>query len=107
MSFRVPTVKFMMNVGFTEDQAKFIRTAIQKYFDRNWLRLPRPTRTLQKISDYLNHCGVESIPAGTNQKSPDITYVNTGESDGTTVMWINHRFVIGNWGSIVERGNYS
>ena len=51
--------------------------------------------------------GVESIPEGSNQKSPEIHYVNTGDSYGETVLFINGRFRLGNWGDIVERGNYS
>lgn len=104
--YNIPTVKFMMNRGFTKEQATFIRKAIERYYKKYPFNHPRPTTTLNKISEMLNLCGVESIPKGNNEKSPEIVYVNSGDTYDTTVMWINGRFRIGDWGSIFERGNY-
>lgn len=61
---------------------------------------------LQRLDTVLGNYGVERIPQGRNAKSPAIEYSNTGDSYGTTVMIIRGKFVIGNWGSIVEMGEY-
>jgi hypothetical protein len=58
------------------------------------------------ISEIIGGFGVEHIPAGRNSKSPSITYVNMGDTYRTTLLWVNGKFRIGDWGSIVERGNY-
>lgn len=55
----------------------------------------------------LGTFGVEHIERGNNQRSPAIRYLNTGDSYGLTVMVIRRRFVVGCWGDVVERGNYS
>ena len=58
------------------------------------------------IDRVLGTCGVEYIPAGHNQRSPAITYCNAGDTYATTVMWVRGRYLVGCWGSIVERGRY-
>ena len=55
----------------------------------------------------LGTFGVESIHQGSNQRSPAIDYLNTGDSYELTIMYIRGRFRIGCWGDIVERGNYN
>ena len=50
--------------------------------------------------------GVEHIPHGKNKKSPEITYLNTGETFGLTILFVNGQYRLGAWGDIVERGNY-
>lgn len=62
---------------------------------------------LEDISRILRMFGAEHIPAGSNQKSPEIYYVNTGRSYQQTILFINGRFRCGDWGSIVESGNYA
>lgn len=59
-----------------------------------------------KIDSILGTHGVERIPRGRNKRSPAITYCNTGDAYGTTVLYVNGRFRIGSWGDLVERGNY-
>lgn len=61
--------------------------------------------TEKKYSD-LGTFGVEYIAAGKNKKSPEITYLNTGETYELTILVVRNRFIIGSWGDIVERGNY-
>lgn len=66
---------------------------------------------LKQIDEILHTHGVEYIPAGHNRRSPAISYCNTGDTYRDTCMvlhdnWLSYRFVIGNWGSIVERGDY-
>lgn len=61
---------------------------------------------MERIDRILETCGVERIPHGHNQRSPAITYCNTGDTYNTTIMKINGRFVIGCWGDYVERGHY-
>lgn len=58
------------------------------------------------VSDIIGGFGVEHIPAGRGSKSPSITYVNMGDTYDTTLLYVNGKFRIGDWGSIVERGNY-
>ena len=50
--------------------------------------------------------GVEYIPEGHNSKSPSIEYVNLGDTYNCTLMYLNGHYVVGDWGTIVERGNY-
>lgn len=101
---RLPTVKNMMSRGFSKEQATKIRELMERYEQKSLGKFPR--NTLEKISDILGGCGIETIGAGHNSMSPKITYVNMGDSYDVTVMWINGNFQIGDWGSIVERGNY-
>ena len=54
----------------------------------------------------LNTFGVEYIRRGHNQKSPAIEYCNTGDTYATTLLYIRGTYRVGDWGSIVERGNY-
>ena len=51
--------------------------------------------------------GVEQIERGKGHGSPAITYLNAGDPYLTTAAYINGRFCVVNWGSIVERGSYS
>lgn len=110
----IPTVKNMISHGFTEEQAKKIRAVLEDFTRRfpggynKQLQLVRPITTLEKICRILNGCDVQSIPEGTNSRSPAIHYVNMGDTYDTTVMYVGYRqWRIGDWGSIVERGNYS
>jgi len=49
---------------------------------------------------------LQKIHAGHNAKSPAITYINKGDTYDTTLMRVNGVLRVGNWGSIVEAGNY-
>ena len=101
----VPTVKFMMRHGFEREEAETIPRTHGRFCRRYPSGNTRPSKTLQQISDVMDGCGVESIPAGHNSRSPGIEYVNMGDAYDTTVMWTG-RFRIGSWGDIVERGSY-
>ena len=50
--------------------------------------------------------GVEYIRPGAGAKSPAIEYLNTGDTYTTTLLFIRGKYRVGNWGDIVERGNY-
>lgn len=90
----------------SDEDAKRIRTVIELATDSYFSPTLRPGQAMNRIDSILGTHGVEHIPAGHNSKSPAITYCNTGDTYGTTVMLINGRFRIGCWGDIVERGNY-
>jgi hypothetical protein len=55
----------------------------------------------------LGTFGVEYIPAGRGARSPEVTYLNTGDTYELTILYIRGRFRVGCWGDIVERGNYN
>lgn len=78
-------------------------TAIQV---RNAMRYKRPQEAMDIIDEILGTHGVEYISQGRNAKSPAITYCNTGDTYGTTILYVNGRYRVGCWGDIVERGNY-
>lgn len=102
---RLPTVKLMVKRGFTEEQATKIRKLMEKFADRYPFGDVKPAKTMENIGSIMG-CEIQEIRKGRNQKSPAITYVNTGDPYDTTVMWVQGQFVIGNWGYYVERGNY-
>jgi hypothetical protein len=62
---------------------------------------------LEVINETIGGFGVEYIAQGHNQKSPAIEYVNMGDTYATTILYVNGKFKIGNWGDIVERSNYN
>lgn len=51
--------------------------------------------------------GVEHIDKGSNRRSPEIEYLNTGDTYDLTVLYVNGRFRVGCCGDIVERGDYA
>jgi len=55
----------------------------------------------------LGTFGVEGFEAGRNSRSPEISYLNTGDPYDSTLLYVNGRYRIGCWGDYVERGNYS
>ena len=61
---------------------------------------------LARCSEVLEYYGVEYIPAGTGSNAPSIHYVNSGDTYDTTILKIRGNYKVGNWGDIVERGNY-
>ena len=101
--------------GITRDQAVSVRHAM--YIYDTWQRCQRPfsgppsiatvSGVMQRIDEILQGYGVKYIPAGKGKRSPSITYVNMGDTYETTVMYVRGRFLIGAWGDIVERGNYT
>lgn len=63
-------------------------------------------RGMSAINLVLGTHGVERVPRGRDEKSPAIMYCNTGDTYGTTVLYVNESYRIGAWGDIVERGDY-
>lgn len=63
-------------------------------------------QTEKKFPD-LGTFGVEYTPAGSNRRSPAITYLNAGDTYESTILYIRGRFRVGTWGDVVERGNYA
>lgn len=61
---------------------------------------------MSAADEFLKTFGVEYIPAGHNSKSPAIEYCNAGDTYTTTLLFVNGSYRVGDWGSIVERGNY-
>jgi len=65
------------------------------------------SNAMSLIDEVLGTYGVEYIPAGHNNKSPSITYCNTGDAYKPTVMLLDDwKWAVGSWRDIVERGNY-
>ncbi len=104
---RLPSVKAIENVLQTsKEDAKKIREILEDFRDRFQFRPVIPKRTLGKISDILGYHGYEHIPQGRNSRSPAIHYANSGDTYSPTILYFNGNFSVGNWGDIVERGNY-
>ena len=51
--------------------------------------------------------GVEYIPEGRGDRSPAVDYLNSGDTYADTLLYVRGRFTVGNWGDIVERGDYA
>lgn len=100
----IPSLKTITS-AFGAEKATEVRRLMERFHTRNDVGI-RPTHTLAKIDQIIKGYGVEYIGKGRNQKSPSIMYVNMGDTYDTTVMWVRGRFVVGDWGSIVERGDY-
>jgi len=78
----------------------------------NWLRQcyshPGYHRVkMEMLNVALRTYGVEYIKPGKGAKSPAIEYCNSGDTYAPTLLFINGRYSVGNWGDIVERGNYA
>jgi len=99
-----PSLKTFRKFGFNDGQSQRIREAIRHYELHHTGK--RPTNTMEKINTIMDSNGVECIPPGHNSRSPEILYINEGDSYMTTVLFVGGRFRLGCWGDIVERGNY-
>jgi hypothetical protein len=86
----IPTVKLMIDRGFTADQATKIRALMENYRGRYPCGERYPRITLEKISDVIEGFGCERIPKGHNSKSPAIAYANMGDPYHLTIMWYNY-----------------
>jgi len=103
----IPTIKSMVRAGFTPEQAQKIRTRIERYYRKHPFGDVIPHNCLEDISAILDQFGHETIQAGSNARSPRIDYVNTGDTYSVTILFVRGKFRVGDWGSIVERGNYA
>lgn len=100
----IPSVKTLTQ-AFGNNKAKIVRKLMVSHEQNNRPGC-YPNITMEEINAVIEGYGVEFIEKGHNAKSPAITYVNLGDTYKTTVMWVNGKFRVGDWGSIVERGNY-
>ncbi len=108
---RIPSVKMMKSRGFTHDEAVKVRKRMEKLRD-----LPYKGRyhhfsfdvvdCLEDISRIIGGFGCEYNKAGTNKKSPEFEYVNTGDSYSTTILYYNGNFHCHDQGFLIEYGNY-
>lgn len=96
--FRSPAI-VTLNKYFGKENAKLIKHAIEN--SRNKIV------ALEKCDKILNGHGVECIPAGIGSNSPEIKYVNLGDTYSTTIILVDGIFRVGDWGSYVEKGNYN
>ena len=88
----IPTVKTMA-VHFSKDKAVQLRKAFEGYVN-NGRKVG-----LREALDILDGYGIEYI----QHKDMSIAYVNMGDSYATTILRVNGKIRIGDWGSIVER----
>lgn len=88
----IPTVKTMA-VHFGKDKAVQLRKAFEGYVN-NGRKVG-----LREALDILDGYGIEYI----QHKDMSIAYVNMGDSYATTILRVNGKIRIGDWGSIVER----
>lgn len=113
----LPSVKTIEQLGLSRQTAKKIRERIESILNgRKSIDYNRAAYLLTEIEETIEAAGernkfqtfgVESIPPGSNKKSPGIIYLNTGETYSPTFMILdNCKIRIGNWGSIVEMGDY-
>jgi hypothetical protein len=55
----------------------------------------------------LETFGVEYVQGNDTRRSPSFDYCNTGDSYGVTIIrFSDGRYRVGDWGTIVEGGNY-
>jgi len=105
MTMNLPTIATMVKRGYTLDQATKIRGLMERFRAKGTWKWPK--WTLERIAEIIGGEEIEFIPKGANERSPAIRYINMGDTYAETIMWVEGRFVLGDWGSIVERGNYS
>jgi hypothetical protein len=89
----IPTVKTMA-IHFGIDKANALRSEFEHQRERDAHFMP-----LGGINRILNGYGVEYI----DDRNRTIAYVNMGDSYATTILRVNGKIRVGDWGSIVER----
>jgi hypothetical protein len=118
----IPSIKSIMQIkDVTIEQAKQVRAVLElesidavtkvnnaalKYVQTCYNRPPLQMVKLTAIDTILQTYGVEGVPRGHGANSPGFDYCNTGDSYASTIIWINGRYRVANWGDIAERGNY-
>jgi len=104
---RLPSIASMVKANIPQpEKCRSRMEQCREYYRCNPLREVRVENCLTDLSVIMGGFGPQYIPRGSNKNSPSIAYVNMGDTYDTTIMFINGNFVVGNWGSIVERGNY-
>ena len=118
----LPSVKMLQTIkDVTLEDARKVRAILEcnsvdavtelsesadRYVRQCYNRPPLQMVKLTAVDSILRTFGVEYIPKGHNSKSPSIEYCNTGDTYAVTLMWTRGRYAVGDWGDIVERGNY-
>lgn len=105
---RIPSIKSMKSANFPQPEK--IRARMEKFRDycKSHPSLKVSVeKCLNDISEITDDFGYYWIAPGHNEKSPEIHFVNKGDTYETTILFVNGNFRIGCWGDIVERGNYS
>lgn len=96
-----PSIQTLMRIdGVTQEIARQVRVIM------DGPRTVEGRTRMERIDAIIGTHGVEYIPAGRGAQSPAITYCNTGDTYGVTVLRVNERFRVGCWGDWVERGHY-
>lgn len=108
-AIRFPSVKRLMaRLSLTRVHALELRQpAKSEPFDE----LLRAKTILQRFNDIKNFHGVENLclPDGAPQRADgsdieyDIWYANSGDPYTTTLLYVNGKFQIGNWGHYAEK----
>ena len=63
---------------------------------------------LYAINAEIEGFGIEYIQGNGTRLSPSFDYINTGDTYNTTIIrFTDGRYRVGDWGTIVERGNYA
>jgi hypothetical protein len=96
--YRLPSVKTLEKQWPTK--GNLIRELLERH-PAQW------RMTLDLVCPVIGGFGVETIYGNGAKRNPNIHYVNMGDPYVNTIMCINGNYVVGNWGSIVERGNYA
>ena len=96
---RYPSEKTLQQrLGVTRDEARQLRDAMHK------------RRGLSRANSILRAYGIETIylPDGCQNRCEEpehtIAYVNRGDTYSTTLLKVDGRYVVGDWGSYVEKG---
>ena len=102
----LPTIKKIMSIGLDKPTAVAVRAYLAWIIQRPYNNKPTQ-EDWNAVNRMLDGFGDEYIASGRNAKSPSIHYINLGDTYRTTLMFVRGRWVVGCWGDIVERGNYS
>lgn len=75
---------------------------VSKYYHTCYSRPPMYYLKMLLANEMLGTHGVESILPDEDYAGPTIDYCNTGDAYETTLLYVKGKFVVGDWGSIVE-----
>lgn len=111
-----PSVKTLMQITGDRETAKIARAIIdgsvhgysipgvREHFSRNYHPQSKLQTKMEALNRILGGYGVEAIQiAGEITNSKWLDYVNMGDTYAATILHYNGRFVVGDWGSVVER----
>ncbi len=105
---RLPSITTLTKCGIPQPQKCRDRMeGCRDYYRTNFDRPIDVTLCLTDLSSIMAAYGIEYVPRGSNQKSPEIHYVNVADMYENTIMFVNGNFVVGQLGYHLENGNYS